>query len=131
MFSRPGDAQASQFILRQVTEDDRPSSLTVPEHSLIKIAANESAAYKIVVVARGKENVVQAAFEAGGLVSRGETGDPVLSGNQVKAIYRSDPGLAIQVRTAAATEALDIQVQGLPNQAIRWVGHVELTEVRF
>ena len=130
-FAEPGDAQVSQLVVRQVTKDDLPAPLTMTGNSQIIIPANESAAYKIVVVARGQQSALQAAFEATGLVSRSGTGSPILLGNHVTAIYQSDPKLAIQILADSKFGALQVQAQGVSNQTIRWVGRIELTEVRF
>jgi hypothetical protein len=131
MFAQPGDAQISQLVIRQVTTDDAPAVLTLTGNSQITIPANESASYRIFVVARGKEGAPRAAFEATGLVSRSGSGDLTLSGNQVTAIYQSDPQIAVHVLADAKSGTLQVQAQGLSNKTIRWVGRIELTEVGF
>jgi hypothetical protein len=108
-----------------------PAVLTLTGNSQITIPANESASYRIFVVARGKEGSPRAAFEATGLVSRSGSGDLTLLGNQVMAIYQSDPKLAVHVMADGKSGTLQVQAQGLASKTIRWVGRVELTEVGF
>ena len=131
MFDQPGDAQISALVVKCVTEGDVPKSLTSNGRSQITIPVDGSAGYRILVVARGKEARPQAAFEATGLVSRNHTGEISILGNKVSDIYKSDHNLGLEVLVDSKSGALQLQVHGPPNETIRWIGRVELSEVRF
>lgn len=131
MFSAPGDAQASQLVVKCITKGDVPSTMTLAGESRIAIPANGSATYRILVVARGENGGDQAAFEATGLVSHDGAGELVLLGSRVASIYRTDPNLILIVAPDSKGSALSLQARGLAKKTIRWVARVELAEVRF
>lgn len=132
-FAQPGDAQASNFVLRNATSDSAWTELFLDGASeRLKVEADRTVAFEVLIVGRDIDSSTAHAWKSSGLIFTNSSGSNTqFWGNPNASKIDIDGGLAWDIRFRAddAANALVIEVAGALNTDIRWVARVETVEV--
>lgn len=127
-FSEPGDAQASTYVLRNVTTDTSDTFLFLDgSGERLNIGPDRSMTYEIHVIARDVDTGASDGWRFSGVIVNNGT-NVQLNGPQVD----MDTGLSSWTATVMADDtnkALAVKVNGASGTTIRWVARAETVEV--
>lgn len=132
-FSSDGDAQASQYILRNNTTDSSWTRLLNNEDDAIKLASNRTYSFCINVVGRRTDQADNAAYKLEGLLYNDGYGASII-GTPVKTVLGEtdsnwDTRVAISGAGAGGTDYLITEVAGSASTNVNWVAKADLLEV--
>ena len=113
---------AGHLMLHAVTEDATPQTLDAAKGRSLVLPAARSA-YRLMVLARGKDGGEYAAFAAGRKIQSSLEGLK-LSDDWIVPASRSNNALQLHVR--AEGKAIQVEVRGLPGKKLTWVARLEL-----
>jgi len=132
-FAQPGDAQASNFVLRNTTSDTAWTELFLDGASeRLKVEADRTVAFEVLPVGRDVDSSTAHAWKGRGLIFTNSSGtNTQFWGSPNSNVIEIDgpSGWDIQFRADDAANALAIEVTGALNTNIRWVARVETVEV--
>jgi hypothetical protein len=131
-FSVPGDAQVSEYVLRTETNDGALHELQFTNSSKkLSLPDNTSWYFKLRVVAKDTNNNT-ATFNADGAIKKGiSAGFTEIVGKSQIINLTDEIGCSGVAFSADTTYGyLKIDVGGKANTTIRWVGYLNLIEVR-
>jgi hypothetical protein len=131
-FSANGDAQVSEFILKKETTDDSLQELQFSNTSKkLSLPDNSSWYFKLRVVAKDTANNTAIFNSDGGIKKGASAGFTQIVGSLQTTRFADEiqcGGIFISADTSYGY--LKIQVVGKAGTTIRWVGYLNLTEVR-
>lgn len=127
-FSEPGDAQASTYVLRNVTTDSSTTELFLDgSGERMGVDANRSMTYQIHVVARDVDSGSSDGWRYSGLVVNNGT---IVQNIGPDLDWDAEfSGWIVSVEADDTNKALVVKVTGASNTTIRWVARVETVEV--
>lgn len=131
-FSSAGDAQVSEFILKKETTDDSLQELQFTNTSKkLSLPDNSSWYFKLRVVAKDTSNNTAIFNSDGGIKKGASAGFTQIVGNLQTIRFADEIGCGgIVISADTSYGYLKIQVAGKTSTTIRWVGYLNLTEVR-
>jgi len=134
-FANSGDAQFSQFQLRNATSDASPTELYLDGSSVRLALSANSTAYqfdiKLVGYATGSDDVYGASFR--GTIKRNSSSTVSLVGTRIKETW-ADTGLNTadaEVTADDTNKALALTVTGVASTSIRWHAVVQISAVSW
>jgi hypothetical protein len=129
-FSKKGDAQVSQFVLKAETNTTNSSTLingNITFNSPIKLLRNHSYAVDVLIIARDFNN--SGSIELQGVVSN-EEGVGIIWAQQVTKTLGSSMGDPfLNVASVGGNIILEILIYPYSDRQTRWVGHARIVEV--
>jgi len=131
-FSTAGDAQVSEFILKRETTNDSLQELQFTNTSKkLSLPDNSSWYFKLRVIAKDSANNT-AIFNSDGAIKKGASaGFTQIVGNLQTTRFADEIGCGgIVISADTSYGYLKIEVAGKIGTTIRWVGYLNLTEVR-
>lgn len=126
-FNNDGDAQFSQYILRNQTSNSSWTSLQNNNSSGVFLKPNKTYSFCANVVGRCLSESHNAAYKLEGLVVN-DINSPVIIGTPVKTTL-GETDSSWDVRSLISGVYLLVQVQGGISQDINWVSSISLIEV--
>jgi hypothetical protein len=131
-FSANGDAQVSEFILKEETTDGLSYELELGNSSKkLTLPNNTSWYFKLRVVAKDT-NGATATYNAEGAIKKGiSAGFTQIIGKTTIVNLIDEIGCGgVSVLANTSYGYLQVNVVGKPNTTVRWVGYLNLIEVR-
>ena len=131
-FTNPGDAQASEYVLRNITINATQTELFLDGgSSRLTLASGRALSFDILIVAEASTNGDSAGYHITGLI-KNSSGTTALVGTPKVTILGEDVAAWNAVVAADNTDAaLSIQVSGAAGKTIRWVASVRTVEVNW
>lgn len=131
-FSTDGDAQVSEFILKRQTTNDSLQELQFTNTTKkLSLPDNSSWYFKLRVVAKDTNNNTAIFNSDGGIKKGASAGFTQIVGNLQTIRFADEIGCSgIAISADTSYGYLKIQVAGKTDTTIRWVGYLNLTEVR-
>jgi len=131
-FSVPGDAQVSEYVLRTETNDENLHELQFTNSSKkLSLPDNTSWYFKLRVVAKDTTNNT-ATFNADGAIKKGISAGftEIVGKSQIMNLTDEIGCSGISFSADTTYGYLKIDVAGKAGATIRWVGYLNLIEVR-
>jgi hypothetical protein len=126
-FDTDGDAQFSQYVLRNQTSNSSWTILQNNNSSGVFLAQNKTYSFSANIVGRCLSESHNAAYKLEGLVAHNINAF-VIIGTPIKTTF-GETDSSWDVRSLISGDYLLIQVQGAVSQDINWVSSISLTEV--
>ena len=132
-FSSKGDAQASQFILRNTTSNNSWTVLKNNNTNAILLASNRTYSFSVNIVGRRIDAQDNAAYKLEGLLYNDGYGSSIV-GTPIKTIFgESDTSWDVRVNISGGGSGLSdyliTEVLGSSGKTINWVAKADLLEV--
>jgi hypothetical protein len=131
-FSENGDSQYTNVILKGITSDVTPLTLSIDGNIGILLEGNKMNTFRILVVAKKTDNSQGAAYELKGLIKKDANSvSTALIGSVTKTVIaESVSSWGANVTADTTTGSLKITVTGEASKTIRWVAFCEMVEVQ-
>lgn len=135
-----GDAQSSQFVLRQITTDATTSTMTcgtdgqnvASSTNQVVLQNNNAIAFQGVIVAKQSASTNAAAWKIEGLIVRGTTaGSTTLVTSSVVAISNVPVWGTPALSADTTNGCLKVDITGLAGTNIRWTAKIDTSETIY
>lgn len=131
-FNEDGDAQSSEYILRNVTTDATATELFLDGASeRLTIPVNRTMAFEIYLVARRDAHSQSAGYLFRGVIKNDNGATSFVPSYTVFTLGEDNPAWDATLLASDLYDALIIQVSGAEDANIRWIATVHAVEVAW
>lgn len=129
-FSQTGDAQHSQYVLRNISTGVVPAELFL-DGVVREIVLWPSSVLTFDMLVVGVNGNDSAGYQVRGVIERNGAGINFVGAPVVTTLGEDVAAWAVTVQADAVNNSLSVIVSGAGNAVVRWVAHVRTVEVRL
>ena len=133
LFSAFGDAQTSEFVLRQATTNDTPTELFLDgTDDRLTLGSGRTFSFEALIVARtANAGGESAGYRVTGLIENVGGATAFVGSPTVTVLGEDNPAWDLTVEADDPNNALVLEATGVAATTIRWVAMVQTAEVLF